>query len=130
MDIQGKIILKRRAVYMSYAAYAYGYSSYIRHITHNSPNVYFLDFNMDFYYYYYGHYVPQGYFNPCESWIYRKDMLDFMQSLLNKHYYIVYNERAYNTLFDYVPYLKYNQSYQERERWLLSPMRISQLPAA
>lgn len=87
----------------------------IRQITKNSPNLYFLDFSLDFYYYYYGHYVPQGYFNPLEAWIYKKDLLDFLQNLLDKHYYIVYNARAYNSLFDYVPYLKYNQSYQKND---------------
>ncbi len=87
----------------------------VRHITRNSPDVYFIDFNMDFYYYYYGHYRPVGYFNPLESWIYRKDLLEFLQGLLDKHYYIVYNARFYNSMFDYIPYLKYNQSYQERD---------------
>ena len=85
----------------------------VRQITHNSRNVYFLDFNNDFYYYYYGHYIPLGYYNPCEAWIYRKDMNDFMQDLLNKHYYIVFNARRYGVYTDYVPNLRYTDAYQQ-----------------
>lgn len=87
----------------------------IRHITHNSPNVFFLDFDTDFYYYYYGHYTPLGYFNPCEAWIYRKDLIKFMQDLINKHYYVVYNARKYGPFTDYIPQLKYNRLDMEHD---------------
>lgn len=87
----------------------------IRHITHNSPNVFFLDFDTDFYYYYYGHYTPLGYFNPCEAWIYRKDLIKFMQDLINKHYYVVYNARKYGPFTDYIPQLKYNKLEMEHD---------------
>ena len=99
----------------------------VRQITVNSPNVFFLDFDTDFYYYYYGHYAPQGFFNPTESWIYRKDLLDFMQDLLNKHYYIVYNAKKYSSYTDYIPYLNYNHTQQQNDMVALSKEAVSKL---
>jgi tetratricopeptide (TPR) repeat protein len=92
----------------------------IQHITANSPNVFFLDLENDFYYYYYGHYTPLGYFNPLESWIYRKDLLDLTQDLLNKHYYVVYDANKFNEFIDYIPYLDYDHSRQENSMVALS----------
>ena len=97
----------------------------IRHITHNSPNVFFLDFDTDFYYYYYGHYTPLGYFNPCEAWIYRKDLIKFMQDLINKHYYVVYNARKYGPFTDYIPQLKYNRLENEHDMVAVSLEDVS-----
>ncbi len=71
----------------------------IREITNFSKKVYFA-VNSDFYYYYYGDYVPQGHYSPHLSWVYKKDMLDYMQVLLNNGYYIVYSSgTSYTTLF-------------------------------
>jgi len=99
----------------------------IRHITANSPNVFFLEFNTDFYYYYFGNYEPHGYFNPMESWIYKKDLLDFMQDLLNKHYYVVYNIRKYSGYTEYVTGLDYNHSRQENDMVAISKENASLL---
>lgn len=60
----------------------------IRALTHNSDKVYIFS-QWDFYYYYYGNYVPQGYFLPYVSWPFKKDLLLFLQNLINKNYYIV-----------------------------------------
>ncbi|HMG83338.1 MAG TPA: LamG-like jellyroll fold domain-containing protein [Ferruginibacter sp.] len=102
-------------------------TSAVQQITTHSRNVFFLDFQNDFYYYYYGHYVPLGYFNPLESWIYRKELVDFMQDLLNKHYYIVYNARSYNDLTDYIPYLNYDHTRQQNDLVSLSKEDINLL---
>lgn len=60
----------------------------VRELTNNSDKVYFIGTN-DFYYYYYGNYTPIGYFSPYTSWVYKSDMIHFMQDLLDKEYYIV-----------------------------------------
>lgn len=60
----------------------------IRDITNNSDKVYFTG-NYDFYYYYSGKYTPEGRYSPYPSWVYKGDMINFMQSLLDKGYYIV-----------------------------------------
>lgn len=61
----------------------------IRELTNRSPNVYFVG-EYDFYYYYYGGYVPQGRFSPYSSWIYKKNLVDFLQALIDRGYYIVF----------------------------------------
>jgi hypothetical protein len=61
----------------------------IKKITNNSDSVYFLNYQDDFMYYYYGHYKPVGYFSPCATWILKTDLLHFVQGLLDKHYYVV-----------------------------------------
>lgn len=64
----------------------------IRELTNNSNMVYFIgdkDFYYYYYYYYYGNYVPQSYYFPYNSWIYKGDMINFIQSLLNEGYYVV-----------------------------------------
>jgi hypothetical protein len=63
-------------------------SKQISELTKGSPNVYFVGKD-DFYYYYYGGYVPRGRFSPYGAWIYKKELVDFMQVLLDKGYYIV-----------------------------------------
>lgn len=62
--------------------------SKVRQLTGNSDKVYFTGI-YDFYYYYYGNYTPEGRFSPYMSWVYKKDMVNFMQDLLDKGYYIV-----------------------------------------
>ena len=57
-------------------------------LTNNNDKVYFTGPD-DFYYYYYGHYVPEGRYSPYLSWVYKSDMADFMQDLLDREYYIV-----------------------------------------
>lgn len=84
----------------------------VRKVTFGSDKVFFLDFNIDFYYYYYGNYVPQGYYNPLEAWVFKKDLRAFLQNLLDKGYYLVYYDRNFNNFDDYLPYLDYDQSYK------------------
>lgn len=84
----------------------------VKKITNNSDKVYFLDFNHDFYYYYLGGYIPQGYFTPCATWVYRKDYTNFMADLVDKGYYIVYNARQGNRYNEFFPYLHANQNKQ------------------
>ncbi len=89
----------------------------IKKVTHNSPNVYFLD-HLDFYYCYYGDYVPQGYFSPLAGYAFKKDLQALLQDLLKKGYYIVYDEQKFNTYNEYFPYLKFNHT--QKESYLVS----------
>jgi hypothetical protein len=83
----------------------------IRELTDASPNVYFAG-DCDFYYYYYGGYVPQGRFSPSAAWVYKKDLVDFLQVLIDRGYYIVFlkvnnqNPTLYNEVF---PALMYDE---------------------
>jgi hypothetical protein len=61
----------------------------IRELTNFSPNVYFVG-EYNFYYCYYGGYVPQGRFWPYGAWVYKRDLIEFLQSLIDKGYYIVF----------------------------------------
>jgi hypothetical protein len=81
----------------------------IKEITHHDSKVYFLDFKKDFYYYFYGHYTPQGYFSPSSTWIFKKDLFNFLQDLLDKQYDIVIDANNINLFNEYVPYLNYNR---------------------
>ena len=85
----------------------------VRQITHNSSKVYFMDDRYDFYYYYFGKYEPQGYYSPFCAYVYKKDIIDFVQSELDKGYYVIYDAQTQNDYAEYLPYLKYNQSYQK-----------------
>lgn len=82
----------------------------IGEITDNSRKVYFLDFQMDFYYYYYGKYTPLGYFSPCGAWIFKKDLTSFLQKLLDDQYFIVVNEAKIKSFDDYLPNLVYSRT--------------------
>ncbi len=100
-------------------------SAAIKQITNNSKKVYFFDFYYDFYFYYYGNYVPQGYFNPCAAWVYKKDLIDLMQDLINKDYYIVMNTRYMGqNLEDYLPYLDYNRSVIKNDMMAISKQNL------
>jgi len=87
----------------------------IKEITDNSRKVYFLDFQMDFYYYYYGNYAPLGYFSPCGAWVFKKDLIGFLQTLLNDQYFIVMNAKKANSFKEYLPYLPYNRSVEKND---------------
>ena len=95
-------------------------TSAVKQIVHGSQKVYFLDFNWDFYNYYYGNYAPQGYFSPCGAWVYKKDLADFLKDLLSKGYYIVYNFGDIGFFNDYFSLLGYNQSEKVRNMVALS----------
>jgi hypothetical protein len=83
-------ILKRQTIY-PYPLKDLWDISKVKKLTNNSKNVYFTGTD-DFYYSYYGKYTQNGYFSPYASWIYKKDMTDFMQNLLDRGYYIVFPE--------------------------------------
>lgn len=99
-------------------------SAAVKEITHNSKKVYFFDLYQDFYFYYYGGYIPQGLFNPCSAWVYKKDVDSLMQDLLDKDYYIVFDVRYYNVVGEYVSTLKYNQMYQKRNNVALKKENV------
>lgn len=78
----------------------------VKKITNNSDSVYFLNFQDDFLYYYYGNYKLVGYFNPCASWILKKDLIPFVQGLLDKNYYVVTTDMM--RIAELLPEIKYN----------------------
>lgn len=67
----------------------------VKKLTNFSNKVYFIG-DSDFYYYYYGNYIPLGRYSPYLSWVYKSDMQNFMQDLLNKGYYIVSPPKMYD----------------------------------
>lgn len=97
----------------------------LKKITNNSDSVYFLNYQDDFLYYYYGHYKPVGYFNPCATWILKNDMLNFLQNLLDNNYYIVTtNMRA---IAELLPDLNYNNVNSENEYTAISKTKVDLL---
>jgi hypothetical protein len=58
----------------------------------DSQKVYFMTGCDDFYYYYYWNYVPQGHFLPYCSWVYERDLVNFVQGLIYDHYYVAIRE--------------------------------------
>jgi hypothetical protein len=68
--------------------FSYDFQS-LHDLTGSSDRIFFLEFERDFLYYYYGHYKPSGYFTPNDSWVFKKDMAAMMQHLLDSGYYIV-----------------------------------------
>ena len=87
----------------------------VRYLTHGSKEVYFMDAEFDFYYYYYGKYVPQGYYTPFCAFVYKKDIVDFIQGMLDKGYYVVYNAKEANYITEYFSFLRYNQMSQKND---------------
>ncbi|HEY5824636.1 MAG TPA: hypothetical protein VIT44_09730, partial [Cyclobacteriaceae bacterium] len=57
--------------------------------TKGSQKVYFFDMSYGFLYTYTGGYEPIGYFFPTNTWIFNKDMFEYMQKLLDTQYYVV-----------------------------------------
>lgn len=79
----------------------------VKKITNNSDNVYFLNYVDDFLYYYYGNYKPVGYFSPCATWLLKDDLVNFVQGLLDQHYYVVSTNMLH--IMELLPSLKYNR---------------------
>jgi hypothetical protein len=79
----------------------------LKNITNNSDSVYFLNYQDDFMYYFYGHYKPVGYFSPCATWVLKDDLLGFVQGLLDKNYYIVTTDLP--RMAELLPELHYNK---------------------
>lgn len=81
-------------------------------IVNNSSKVYFMSSN-DFYYYYQGGYVPQGYFSPYSAWVYEKDLVNFLQNLLNDGYYLVIPQTEIVRDQDVLVQLRYNNKVED-----------------
>jgi hypothetical protein len=78
----------------------------VKKITNNSDSVYFLNYQDDFMFYYYGNYKPVGYFSPCATWILKNDLIPFVQGLLDKNYYVVTTDMM--RIAELLPEIKYN----------------------
>jgi len=73
----------------------------VKELTNSSKKVYFLTYQNDFLYYYYGDYTPVGYISPFTAWLYKKGLAVFLNSLLDKGYYLVAdNKKMLGDLFD------------------------------
>lgn len=102
VQIQFRNLQKGQNIYsMSINANSLGVDK-VKKFTNFSNKVYFIGGN-DFYYYYYGSYVPEGRYSPYLSWVYKSDIQNFIQNLLNKGYYIVspplmYDEALFSKL--------------------------------
>lgn len=97
----------------------------VKALTQQSQNVFFLNWRSDFFHYYEGHYKPLGYFNPLSSWIYKKDLTEFLQDLLDKHYYLVLNAKTQNEFSDILINLHYNRSKENNGVLAISKENIS-----
>lgn len=60
----------------------------IRTVTGDSEKVFFLTGN-DFYYYFNGDYTPEARFSPFLAWVYMKDLVGYVQGLLEKDYFVI-----------------------------------------
>ncbi|MGB3948952.1 MAG: LamG domain-containing protein [Bacteroidia bacterium] len=78
----------------------------VKKITNNSDSVYFLNYQDDFMFYYYGNYKPVGYFSPCATWILKNDLIPFVQGLLDRNYYVVTTDMM--RIAELLPEIKYN----------------------
>lgn len=87
VHVQSDNLSRYRAIYPAPLENTWNIST-IRELTSNSDKVYFMGAD-DFYYYYYGKYVPISRFFPYTAWVHKKDMVSFMQGILNDGYYIV-----------------------------------------
>jgi hypothetical protein len=78
----------------------------------DSQKVYFLGAE-DFYYYYYWGYVPQGRFSPYNSWIYEKDLVSFVQGLLNDGYFVAVPQAEVAGQQEIISGLRYDHEVQQ-----------------
>jgi len=84
-----------------------GYLDKFRTVTGKSGKVFFACPEVDVIFYYYGGYAPVGFFNPYTSWLFTQDLERFLQSLLDRGYFIVVDRNYYQQAF--YP-LSYNNS--------------------
>lgn len=96
----------------------------IRYVTANNDKVYFMDFWEDCYQYYYGNYAPVGYYSPCQAWVYKKDLVLFLQDLLDKGYHIIYKTYQYQRYVDCFSLLNYNHSKQQNNMVAISKQEV------
>ena len=99
----------------------------IKELTHGNDKVLFLDFYKDYYYYYYGHYKPVGLYNPISTSIFKKDVVNFLQNLLDHHYYIVANTKRFDYPYEYLPLLDYNNSAEKNDLIAISKDSVPHL---
>ena len=83
----------------------------VRELTANSPRVYFLS-SWDCLYYYEGDYVPAGHFTPYTAWIFKKDLIAFLNDLLDKGYFLVWDGSV--DISELMPTMGYNKYVQSR----------------
>jgi len=106
----------------------------IRQVTDNTDKVYFLEPALDFYFYYFGNYAPQGYYSPSSTFIFKKDMIDFINGLLDKGYCVVYNVTNASVTSEFLPILNYNRTKQVKDIVSLSkvsvPLLLPETPGA
>ena len=60
----------------------------IRESTDNSEKVMFMSRN-DFYYYYYGNYTADSYFIPYPAWVFKLDLVKYIQGKIDDGFYVV-----------------------------------------
>jgi hypothetical protein len=60
----------------------------IRSVTGNSKKVYFVS-SIDYLYYHHGNFMPVGYYSPFLSWVFKDEMVTFINDLIRRDYYIV-----------------------------------------
>lgn len=77
----------------------------VKEITHESRNVYFIS-HWDCLYYYDGFYVPLGDASPYSAWLLKKDAVAFLQDLLDKRYYLVWDGST--DILEILPFIKYD----------------------
>jgi len=100
--VQYENLKKRQLIY----AHTRPDLSEVKKITRGSQKLYFMVaptlndlgegfMEGDFLYYYYGDYVPVGFWSPYQTWLVTKDLAVFLQDLLDKGYYLVANAEYY-----------------------------------
>jgi hypothetical protein len=97
--------------------------SEIKNVTGNSDRVYFVSRGQDFYYYYYGDYKPQGYFSPYSTWIYKKELSNFIQKLIDGHYYIAVNKNDLPTEGEILSALRYDNIIETQNFMIISSQK-------
>jgi hypothetical protein len=76
----------------------------IKELTNNSDKVYFCSVMRSFLWYYYGKYKMTGYYNPFSSWVFRDDLVKFLQKLLGEGYYLIIENVHAGDLIDLLKY--------------------------
>lgn len=94
----------------------------IKKSTNDSEKVYFMS-QYDFYCDYQGGYIPQGYFNPYLSWVYRKDMIEFLQKLLNQGYYLVLPQNERQRDMEILDKLNYDKKTEDGDNIIISQQK-------
>ncbi len=109
--VTGQKLYNMKELQLTYPMPPSLYTQEIKELTDFSPNVYFVG-EYNFYYCYYGGYVPQGRVWPYGAWVYKKDLVTFLQSLIEKGYYIVFLKENYlnpKPFDELLSALKYNR---------------------